>query len=465
MQKAPRRIIMTQKETIIGTYNKRKERTLKANPGAVIQHLSGMHRAGRTGKIDSGTARVKTLGHGCDPQESPCGRHRSPRKRQTRQKKARGGCRAVPAGIERTGRSQGRTGGSWARTVLAKKKSELNLEGPLKGHFKKEVKEQVVNIIKEAVNSGLTQNQACLTFGLSSRKFRRWDNPKPVKQRTAWNKTLEHECEAIENAVYEPELIGKPLSHVFVYGHDTGKFYTSLTTVFRVLKSKNLVKPPEFYRTRKTNYVSAHALMKDGYSLLCYDATQFKNEFGVVVWAIPVLILPARYLLHVGYCIGGVTSADLTKTVQEALALLPERLFNNLIAHSDRGSAMKAVATQKIIKELLGAPVHYGRPHTPDDEAWIESLINSLKHHRDAPKSFEQVDDIIQWLNRFPEIHNNDPHSAHKYVTPLQVLSGQKEIILNQRKNNLTVARLLRYTAWKAAQKPALPAPKVEVVS
>ena len=126
---------------------------------------------------------------------------------------------------------------------------------------------------------------------------------------------------------------------------------------------------------------------------------------------------------------------------------------------------MKAAQTQKIIKELLGAPVHYGRPHTPDDEAWIESLINSLKHHRDVPKYFELVDDIIQWLNRFPGIHNNDPHSAHKYVTPLQLLSCLKEVILNKRKSNLTAARLLRYTAWKAAKKLALPAPKVEVLS
>ena len=323
----------------------------------------------------------------------------------------------------------------------------------------------MVNIIKEAVNSGLTQNQACLTFGLSPRKFRRWANPKPVKPRTAWNKILTQEHEAIKDAVYVPELLGKPLSHVFVHGHNTGKFFASLSTVFRVLKSEDLVKPLGFYRTKKTNYVSAHALMEEGNSLLCYDATQFKTEAGVVVWAMPVLILPARFLLHVGYCIGGVTSAELTKTVQEALALLPERLFNNLIAHSDRGSAMKAAATKKIIKELLGAPVHYGRPHTPDDEAWIESLIRSLKHHRDAPQNFSLVDDIVQWLNRFPDIHNNDPHSAHKYVTPLQVLSGQKEIILNQRKNNLTVARLLRYTAWKAARTLALPAPKVVVVS
>ena len=136
----------------------------------------------------------------------------------------------------------------------------------------------MVNIIKEAVNSGLTQNQACLTFGLSPRKFRRWANPKPVKPRTAWNKILPQEHEAIKNAVYVPELLDKPLSHVFVHGHDTGKFFASLSTVFRVLKSENLVKPLGFYRTKKTNYVSAHALMKEGFSLLCYDATQLKTE-------------------------------------------------------------------------------------------------------------------------------------------------------------------------------------------
>lgn len=326
----------------------------------------------------------------------------------------------------------------------------------------------MVHIINEAINSSLTQKQACLTFGIAPRKFRRWVNPKPVKPRVAWNKILPHESEAIENAVYEPELIGKPLSHIFVHGHQTGKFFASLATVFRVLKSKNLVKPLDFYQTRKINYVSAHALLAEGYSLLCYDATQFKTEYGVVVWAIPVIILPARYLLHIGYCIGGVSSADLTKTVQEALALLPEHLTNNLLAHSDRGSAMKALNTQKIIKELLGAPIHYGRPHTPDDEAWIESFIRTLKHHREVPQNFSQVDDIVQWLTRFPEIYNNDPHSAHKYVTPLQALSGQKEVILNQRKNNLTAARLLRYTAWKTStcktvQTPVLSAAQVEV--
>ena len=113
---------------------------------------------------------------------------------------------------------------------------------------------------------------------------------------------------------------------------------------------------------------------------------------------------------------------------------------------------MKSRYTKKTLKELLGAPVHFGRPHTPDDQAWIESFIKTLKYHRDAPRSFSLVDDILLWLERFPDIYNNDPHSSLSYVTPLQALSGQKEVILNQRKRNLDMARLLRYTAWQTNQ-------------
>lgn len=209
---------------------------------------------------------------------------------------------------------------------------------------------------------------------------------------------------------------------------------------------------------RNTPYVNAHALLEEGFSLLCYDGTEFRTDTGIIAWAIPVMILPQRYLLHIGHAINGVSANDLTQAVKEAYALLPEHLTTKVLAHSDRGSAMKASSTRAVIKELLGAPVHFGRPHTPDDQAWIEAFIRTLKYHRDAPRSFKLVDDILQWLSRFPDIYNNDPHSSLSYVTPLQALSGQKEVILNQRKQNLAAARMLRYNAWKANRFTALPA-------
>jgi hypothetical protein len=182
------------------------------------------------------------------------------------------------------------------------------------------------------------------------------------------------------------------------------------------------------------------------------------EQFCNIVLAIPVMILPQRYLLHIGHSINGISSGDLTKSVKEAYALLPEHLTTKLIAHSDRGSAMKASSTKHTIKELLGAPIHFGRPHTPDDQAWIEAFIKTLKYHRDAPQSFNMVDDILQWLNRVPDIYNNDPHSSLNYVTPLQALSGQKEVILSQRKQNLASARALRYNACKKNRSTLLPA-------
>ncbi len=315
----------------------------------------------------------------------------------------------------------------------------------------------MVIVISEAVTQGFTQKRACRIFDIAPRKFRRWANPKPIRPRTAWNKTLEHEREAIEAAAWTPELIGKPVSHIFVHGHDSGKFFVSLSTTYHVLKDKNMVEPRKHWH-RKTAYVSAHALLDEGFSLLCYDGTEFNTETGISVWAIPVMILPQRYLLHIGHAINGVSAADLTQSVKEAYAMLPEHLTNKLVAHSDRGSAMKASSTKEIIKELLGAPVHFGRPHTPDDQAWIEAFIKTLKYHRDAPRSFKLVDDILQWLNRIPDIYNNDPHSSLSYVTPLQALSGQKEVILNRRKQNLVAARLLRYNAWKMNRFPLLPA-------
>ena len=315
----------------------------------------------------------------------------------------------------------------------------------------------MVTAIKESVDKGLTQKQACEIFGISPRKLRRWANPKPLMSRAAWNKLLEQEHQAIEEAAWLPELIGKPVSHIFVHGHESSKFYASLSSVYRVLKAKNMVEPKKSWH-RNTPYISAHSLLDEGFSLLCYDGTQFRTDSGIIVWAIPVIILPQRYLLHIGHAINGVSAGDLTQSVKEAYALLPEHLTTKLLAHSDRGSAMKASSTRQTIKELLGAPVHFGRPHSPDDQAWIESFIRTLKYHRDAPESFKLVDDILCWLSRFPDIYNNDPHSSLSYVTPLQALSGQKEVILNKRKQNLATARLMRYTAWKRGCFNALPA-------
>ena len=122
----------------------------------------------------------------------------------------------------------------------------------------------MVTAVHESIAQGLTQKQSCEILGLSPRKFRRWANPKPRKSRTAWNKILEQERDAIEAAAWMPELIGKPVSHIFVHGHNSGKFFASLSTVYNVLKEKNLVQPLN-RRPRTSAYVNAHSLLDGGF--------------------------------------------------------------------------------------------------------------------------------------------------------------------------------------------------------
>ena len=234
----------TQKEVTIGTYNKPKERTAKTYTRTTLQHLPGMQRPGRSGKNYPGALRLKAMGSGCYTQESQGSKLRGPGQSQkTGQETTGHPSRTAPKSAQRTRRNQRCACHRRSRAVLVKKKNELGLKGPLNGHYKPEVKKAVVNVINESISQGLTQKQACRIFGIPPRKFRRWANPKSLRPRTAWNKVLPHERDAIEAAAWAPELIGKPISHIFVHGHESGKFFVSLSTVYRTLKAKNMVEP------------------------------------------------------------------------------------------------------------------------------------------------------------------------------------------------------------------------------
>ncbi len=321
----------------------------------------------------------------------------------------------------------------------------------MKGHYPAQVRQIVVITINEAVLSGFTQKRACLIFDIDARKFRRWAKLKKRTPRTACNKLLPFEKTSIIDSAFRPENIGKPLSHIYVYGHNSGAFHASLSTVYRYLKAEDLVKPFE-PKKRKSNHVSAHDLLDAGFSLLTYDGSCFKTESGVTVWSIPVLLLPYRYLLHIGHSLRGVSSADLRDAVAQAILELPDDFPDNIVAFSDRGSAMKAKKTVAFLEDVLKIPVRYGRPNTPDDEPWIEALNKNSKYHRDVPAVFPTVSDVLDWLEKFKPLHNNDPHSSLHYVTPAEAFAGKMEVILSQRKNNLITANIIRLEAFRASK-------------
>ena len=253
------------------------------------------------------------------------------------------------------------------------------------------------------------------------------------------------------NLAWTPQFMGKPVSHLYVHGHESGAVYASLSSWYRVLNGQKTIRP-KIVRHYRQKHVSIHELMDAGFHLACFDATRILTDANIPVWAIPVLLLPCRYLLHVGYAVHSFCSGDVTDAMQQAAAFIPDSIQSLLASYSDRGSSMKSSATKNFLKNKLNIPAYFGRPHTPEDQAWIESLINNLKHHRDAPTHFPQVADVVDWLKHFPNIYNNEPHSSLGYVTPTQALLGKMEVILKQRKQNLNEARRARRAAFLASK-------------
>jgi len=432
-----------QEVTIIGKFSRENQKN-KINLRRDVQHLSGVQCCQCPGQADTRTISYKVLAIGRDQKNSQRIFSGSPVE-QEKKKRTKTICdsRSISISLPGTGADEGRPLCCRTRISLVKKKSELGLKGPLKGHFSKEIKKSVVEAIQAAITNGLKQNQACALMEISPRKFRKWLNPKQITSRTAWNKILPKERAALIKTALHQDFWGKPISHLFVHGHETGKYHLSMTTIYHILREENLERNiPR--RKRKKAYIGVPELLEQGFSLLCYDGTVFITETRIKVWAIPVMLLPFRYLLHIGYSINGVASKNLTNSIDEALIDIPEDIKQMLMTHSDRGSAMKSKITRKYLEDKLGIPIHYGRPKTPDDEAWIEALIKTFKYHRDAPLNYRQVDDVIQWLKRFPKIYNNEPHSALQYVTPTQALLGQKEVILAERQKNLLTSRKKR---------------------
>jgi transposase InsO family protein len=321
------------------------------------------------------------------------------------------------------------------------------LKGPIRGRPDRKTRNALLAIITAAGEQDIPIEKACAILDISSRKVRRWRREKPRVRRSAWNRIRESEREAIIAAAWDKNLIGLPISHLYVHGLNTGKYCASLTTIYRVLKAQNLVRR-RCYK-RRAVYTSVHDLLDEGWSVVCYDGTCFRTTTGVLVWALPVLLLPARYLLCVGSAVGSFTSADLQKTVAAGIHRLPESLRNKLMAHSDRGSQMKSKTTRQQIEEWLSIPVHFGRPRVKDDHAWIESLNKTMKYHRECPAQFVTVLDIQKWLDRFTDLYNHDPHSSLAYVTPEEALLGKSELILKTRKEQLYQAREARRLAYR----------------
>ena len=295
----------------------------------------------------------------------------------------------------------------------------------------------------------LTITDACKVLRLARRRYYRWLEDKPAVARCAWNRITPNEEEEIVTAGRDEKLADLRAAGLMVYGHETGKFYCSISTIQRIL-IKNRLQAEYTVPTRKRpEKPDIRQLMTEPKKVFSYDATDFylTNRLRVVV--IPILDLGSRKFIHYGVRVRSFTQKNVMDIWDEAL--WKEGIDRSqLTALSDRGSQMKGSRTKAHLIGKWDIRLEFARPYTPDDNAWIEAFIKYMKYHPDCPEEFETVQDIADWVATFQMLYNDHPHSSLGYVRPNEEHEGLGNAIRQARKDNLLSARRMRLGFYNA---------------
>jgi putative transposase len=112
-----------------------------------------------------------------------------------------------------------------------------------------------------------------------------------------------------------------------------------------------------------------------------------------------------------------------------------------LLAISDNGPQMRSVSTREFLAGVAIAQ-QFGRPHTPQDQAWIETLFGHVKGEWPHLEKITDPGELDTELDRVRAGYNGVRlHASIGYVTPDDEHKGRGDAIRQQRRDGLAAAR------------------------
>jgi putative transposase len=352
----------------------------------------------------------------------------------------------------------------------------LGLSGRVPVRVPAATKTELLDLLEEALAAGWTLRVACRVLDLPERRAHRWARRREAG-RLADAKPggvpvhgiLPEEREAILalfEAWGEVDRSHRRLAH---RGSYVGLVWVSPATVRRVLvladkHFRPLPRPPKGERRPFPEWAQYTPN-----SIWIYDSTHF-TRCAMTVLIIEDLV-SRKWIDHVVSVEETHTQVQLAFTaalqaeglydaaLERGDALTDQGLLDPdtddgagpiLLAVSDNGSQMIARDTRKFMA-MLAIAQHFGRPSTPTDQAWIESLNGTIKV--EWPHLLAITDPAV--LRAELEIVRTEYntirlHSGIGYVTPQDEHQGRGETIRKARQAGLEQARLRRLAHHRA---------------
>ena len=136
---------------------------------------------------------------------------------------------------------------------------------------------------------------------------------------------------------------------------------------------------------------------------------------------------------------------------------LSEEAAPILLAVSDNGPEMRSDETRAFMA-LVTIGQHFGRPSTPTDQAWIETLWGHVKAENPHLLAITEPDVLAAELDRARRHYNSTRlHEAIGYVTPNDEHEGRGDKIRQARRDGLQAADAARRVYHRTPNNRRLP--------
>lgn len=300
-------------------------------------------------------------------------------------------------------------------------------------------------VVQVRERSGWPARKTLAVLGIARRSYYRW------LREEAWARALpaervrllqpyealpEEKEAVLKYARKHPELRHRELAWRMV---DEDIAYLSPSTVYRILKSANLVCP---WRRRKKRSREDEEKAKRPNERWATDVMQIQVGEGTY-FVVSFMDEYSRYLVH--FDVGpGMDGIVVSAAAQRAIETLPKgedgKSIDKPEIRSDNGSGYISKEFKIVLKEN-GLGHHRIKPHCPEENGLIERVHRTLREEMDG-EALRNLLEAQKVLDRIVRRYNEQRlHSALGYLTPVDYYRGNPTARYAARRLKLAQAR------------------------
>lgn len=316
-----------------------------------------------------------------------------------------------------------------------------------------EDRQTAVELGEQAVTDGARRVAACEILGISLRTLQRWEREGGTLDRRSSrssepaNALSKAERERVLSIASSAEYCDLPPSQIVPKLADKGTYIASESTFYRVLREHKLLHHRGKAAVKKSRKIDEHAATGPN-QVYSWDISYLQSSVrGLFYYLYVILDVWSRKI--VGWAVHEREDNELAATLIREVAEVEQVDPDSLVLHSDNGGPMKG-ATMLATLQRLGIMPSFSRPQVSNDNAYSESLFNTLKGCPEYPtKPFESLQGAREWVSRFVHWYNNEHlHSGIRFVTPADRHSGAESEILARRNEVYAAARAENPWRW-----------------